>query len=512
VGRHSWLPLAAAAAALAVSFMLISRGPDERGQGGPQLEAGIFPEQGRTVTAPPAEVLAATSEILPAASSATGHLADRRSPLVRLPWNAIALVADDRDPLTKAAIFALGEFLSGQVPHPLVGESTEEDSVCIVPLDGRALPLQVHRLLRIRTRDRVGGERPGGRLEARLEVEVLDARQQSATGATGRLAAGGVREIAFTVRHRSGPVEATVAGDWASWYAGVGRHLAGAILAEAIPGEGPTPLPADGLGYAGRYAGWKGIVPLQYTHEVVRWEGAFQEPLIRGWAGRIMGTEVVYRQRTISTLVHFRNFLESHGWKNLDWKPEGRSHWTRGKSDDIDHLLAVRTRSGWALAAWLDNPDGERLRRRWITTLRDGGVDPAAAAWLRRYVAAGVFSDAEVEILAASDDPRDRVALAAAGGGSADDALLASWVGYCEGLGERPDADPQAALRPGDTWDRRPSLAVAGDACFLLVSDGRLAEATWREDGVTRRVQWFLGEGVELPGLTVNPDGMLGSR
>jgi hypothetical protein len=369
--RNSALPIISAA--LLVAFLLIrmeSLPTAAPGCAGPELVSGIFrlTKQARLRLASAA--LAAGNEVTvaappsPAAASAAS-------------FRVVVVSAEDHEPLTAALVLGLAERL------------TENGSAVLIDtLSERPLQLPADRVLSVATRHAELPAAPGGACAAELTVvDRLLAFPAGSPAAAAQPALSGPITARFALSHHStgagGPPPA-----WGAWYAGIGRGMAEAVLARIAPGgvpplHGPEGAPRGDLEARPE---WPSPLPSPPFIEPLRWFGALQQDLVRGWIGEIAGLDSIDEhgehlasiERLERALTKARVVKEA-AWTLDEHSSSERRMWNR----DPDCLLATRRADGWDVLLWQQRPGIVALYRSWVDEAAAGS--PGARARLALY-------------------------------------------------------------------------------------------------------------------------------
>lgn len=386
--RNAALPLLATFVLVAaVIGLLLNQTRVQPGQGGPELSPGILSlakkERQRVASAPLAD----------AVTTVTGAEADPNA----TPWRVVVLAAGDQHPLTRALVLGLGEQLFNRNVIPVIVPEDTRPTLFTLPAD---------RVLTVRQRSGEPAQLPGAALTCMLDVVETVPRLPADHPGAGLQAGAPFAARSWTVEHRDG---GSRGASWATWYAGLGRHLADAVLAKvAGPAQtGPQP-----------FAGWTAadgplIEPPQADAKafgttrinVLAWSAAFQTALVRGWVGVIASPTFRQTDGTeIPGLAVLEDRMRRGGWTEQPQALEQTAHpkaidrvWTktiagRGGPDLApgtpvpDQAWAVSARShgtGWLVCAWQERPGAAALYQQWATAARAG--DAAALARVKAH-------------------------------------------------------------------------------------------------------------------------------
>lgn len=366
--RNSLVPLAAAIVLFAGGLLLI-RPTVDRGQGGPEVNAGILrlPKRDpiRTAAAPLAGSTAAKLE----------HGA-RDDGL----WRIVVVAGDDRQPTTRAAMLALGEALFA------AGMIAVMDPVLSASEPTPPLPLPADRVIRVATRESDIAATPAGTWRASVAFTVSEPRLPTGHPADGLQPPPAMNETLVLVDHEGRPAAGEAPG-WPQRWAATGRGIVTAMLGALLPPSG-LKRPEGQLG-----ADWGSPLPFPPTTPEMRWSGSFQHDLIRGWSGRINGRSVIGKTGATEPAAAPLLRLLPRG----DWQPapgEGRwQQWARLR-DGHRQCFAIRDDGdGWTCTMWIERPDVAGLVDAWLKAATGG--DAAAAGHLRRLLATPALPEAQ---------------------------------------------------------------------------------------------------------------------
>ncbi|MCX8039096.1 MAG: hypothetical protein N3B15_00745 [Planctomycetota bacterium] len=356
MGR-SLLPLLLVAVIVAVGLAAIWPRV-ERGQGGPAVYPGILrlpaKDPIRTAAAP---LSGSTVAEVQGAGRDDGQ------------WRVVLLLGEDREPLTRAVMLALGEalFQAGVVAvlDPLLPASE--------PAPPLALPAD--RVVRIATLAARGTEDRRAAWSASVRLALSEPRLPDDHPLAAQQPAPLASPLLVRVQHEGGPAAGSDP-PWPERWAAAGRAIAAAFLAATTPPGGPR-VPELHPGVA-----WETPLPLPPLTPEVRWHGAFQHALIRGWVGRIAGRRVLTREgREESADAPFIRLLARGAWQALPaegaWRLWERLH------DGQRQWCALRDDGdGWTVTVWHLHPDPQRRLEQWLAEAQAG--DRAASARLER--------------------------------------------------------------------------------------------------------------------------------
>ncbi|MFW5845899.1 MAG: hypothetical protein ACOCXJ_06710 [Planctomycetota bacterium] len=451
------------------------------GSDGPQLSAGLY--EGREGVAVPSY----DSDTLPVVVALEAlqegleglvpvrPLTDRRLGLEMVGWQATALVAEDTHALTRAAIKGLAERLSGAL---LPGQDLELEPtrpadyrvVTIVPVAGEPVPIPVERVLRVRTRSADLSAGPAGASTAELLVSLHDPRHPSVP----LQSAAGIRAGFWRLRMRS-PGSDAAGLVWPRWYASIGRHLADSLL-DAAGASGSAPCNWQATDFQQRHGDWQDAVPVQPRHELVHWQAAWQQPLVRGRQGVVYGSAGTDRQdRPVPAEDAIAAILERGGWQRIIDEPAQR-RWAIERAEGLQHVAIWRRDYGWEVGAWQQLPEAADRLETWRAAAT-GPDATGARQHLRRHLLAPGLDELQGRGLAEALDPdfsADAAVLGRLPQASSRSQALAQQVDWLRGVtgGSRDQAPPM----DGATVARLPVIGAlgAGLAALLPVQDRRM--------------------------------------
>lgn len=328
--RNSLLPIAAALLLVAIGALLI-RPTVERGQGGPEVRPGILRLPKRDPLRTTAVPLAGRTTAALALGSADPH-----------PWQVVVVMGDDREPTTRAAMLALGEelFQAGVVAV------LEPQLAAADPAP--PLPLAADRVIRVATRAARIGPGPLDPWQATVAFAIAQPRPPADHPGLGLLPPPALAPTVIIVEH-DGQLAAGAAADWPGRWAATGRSIAQAMLATLRP---------DGVRRAERpSADWGTHLPLPPTTPELRWHGAFQHELTRGWTGRIVGRTVATRDGGSEAAVEpLLRLLKRGAWEELAGAGPWRQ-WSRLRDGQQQRFAVHDDGDGWTATMWIERPD-----------------------------------------------------------------------------------------------------------------------------------------------------------
>lgn len=357
--RNSLLPLVIAVVIFAVGLLLIRPNVD-RGQGGPEVHAGIL-------RLPKRQPLRTASLQLSGSTAATierGSKDDGR-------WRVVVVAGADREPATRAAMLALGEDLFAAdmiaIMDPMVGASEPSPP----------LPIPADRHILVATREAAIAETPQGEWRAVTTFTVSEPRLPDGHPGAALQPPTVLESTRIVVEHHGRPQ--TEGAGWPERWASTGRETAKAMLATLVGPAGlrrPTDHPPSD---------WGSPVPFPPTTSELRWQGCFQHDLVRGWVGRIDGLTVISRNgASEAACAPLTRLLDRGAWQPLE-RSGGWELWSRLRDGQRQWFAMRGEPYGWSLSMWCERPDAAGLVDGWLAQARTG--DAAAAERLRLALA-----------------------------------------------------------------------------------------------------------------------------
>lgn len=496
--KTSVLPLIAAAIVLSLGGLVIMRSfsLDAKGSGGPLLLSGIFPHTEDYLPSPDAQLMRWDQTTRPAQADDLqvipgARLRDARPGLENAPWEEVVLVAEDTHPATAATIRALAEIITGQHESSVrPWQTTRYPVVILNPLDGEALPIGCHRMLRIASSGSTADDR-SDRMQVQVVVAMQDLQPLAGLEAAWKLwPASSVADRAVVIEH-SNHAEPSVG--WGQRYAFTGRAIAEAALSELSDGDILAP-DVDGLSLTDIHGAWDDEIPQQPNHDVIRWYASVQAPLIRGWVGTIFGDTVLYRGRQSDAMGVFASHLARGEWQSMHEAPSDRNlqegRWRNQRSGSLPRLWAQRGRHGWDVHALQAHDNAGALHRQWLQQAQAG--DHAARVQLRRHLLTPGLDEesraaARAFLRENTPDLLEIAMLAETEDAQADEQFVRDWARYISGRSQQgPEGDASSMAwminAEGGPWDGRPVLAYAAGTPILLRMAGDQPWITWRDE------------------------------
>lgn len=524
--RNSWIPMMALAATAVIAVILVSS-DYEHGRVGPAIYPGIYPTTERFV--PSLDGLTVATEAVDGAPLAYREERDRRLGLEVVPWDELCIALEDHHPLTKSVAKGLAEDLTGFLARNGADGVTPADAIAplviILPTDEfPKLPMAVRRVLRVRTLSPAGAAFMEGAIEQPREV-VVEVGQHDAVGPavarrTGMATVGSVRERHVHIRAQVPAVDA--ATPWPSWHATVGRAIAARALRELHDGDPPerpwdeaadrtTAVLSRHHAFPAREElAWEEVAPDPPHSSVDRWYGVYQLPLVRGWDGAIVGTEVpVVKKGVVKPTIEVLAEVMGKGkWQEPERSDE-RWLWRANEDGDFGYAIADAADWGWRLSVIQRHPRQAKILEAWLAAAADG--DAVSRGQLRRHLlAAGLPSewrDRAAELLRADPDAADLALLGLRDDASERERKAAQAVAWVRGLpvSERPGSWPDGAA--AGTWDGRPTLVALPEGGAVVARDAAGAVMLWWRVG-ERSPRYGLGEdALVAAGITLGEAG-----
>lgn len=335
--RNSMMPMVLVLVVVAASVLLL-RSESKPGLNGPDLFPGIF-------RLPKKDKFHVDSAALMSTNTVTG---DRAVPVNRgESWRVVQVVAKDHHALTRSVALALGEQLTG---HGCV--------TLIAPVDSPAFPLGVARIITIATDQAEIPTVLGGEARATVRVSSQLARLPEGHPAATLLPhPEGVTSTAFTIAHHT--AAATGVAGWPNWWAALGRGVAATVVGHLAPGGLPAvvdPTTRAWLPTLMPMADWGTALGQAPTTERLRWDFAFQEPLVRGWIGHVTGLTAPDRSGVEKpTLDQLLDRMTSGKWEPVgvtDPDKPGIRLFTRTHEGRSEWFSIAPRETGWSVACW----------------------------------------------------------------------------------------------------------------------------------------------------------------
>jgi hypothetical protein len=370
--KNSLVPVVGVLLTTVVAVMLASGGASQ-GEGGPSVNPGIFafPKKSWQRQQPAAVVDTPVVEGMQGGGQA---------------WRIVQINGADADPFTRTVALGFAEELTqrglvavlnpapmktGEVrpePLPLPPDVvlTVRGSASRPAMSGQAVDLQVTVVVET---PRPGSDHPAARLLPTLGV-----------------APGG----AVSVRLQTTPMVA----DWPAWYAGLGHAVAGAVSERlAVPASLPTEVAAAAiqavawddalLGLPPRSPASAGRLPSPPQGDVVVDLVPFQQPLVRGWIGRLSPVPLAGRDgEDRQPIDGLRKRLKKGEWSEQPAPAGTLALWSR---DDrgLTRLISLRPQGDRVeFVEWQERPDAGAIYQHWAQVAAGSSTAAALAATL----------------------------------------------------------------------------------------------------------------------------------
>ncbi len=531
--KNSFVPMILLALMMASIPFCVSMNA-QGGMNGPKIDVGYFRgKDPRPVASTPLQAtntVEAPSHFVPLFPST-----DERLGLEQISWHNTALLAGDDLPLTRSVVRGMAELLTGALSTPDTTFDMPFHNVCLLPIDGKPLPLPFRRIVRFRQIDpQPLPQQPGHPIAVRFAVELFDV---VSTHKTQLRRPAGIKSSSFELVHESKSV--TEQRVWAPWFAGVGRNIAHAIFVELNGGTDPVPLEWQYNDMQSIHDCWVdesigngsiSLVPDQPVHSVATWFGSWEEPLVRGWTGAIIGTVFTHKNVTKAADEFFIDHLSKGNWRHADIIPpewevqDGSRRWLNARDKHLSNLLMHPGAESWILEAWQQDIDVSETVHAWLVDAAAG--DSEARRHVRQHLLSrGLPQELRIRMQAVLRENAsfvEQVMLGALDGATSQEKNMASYASWIRGVSDAAPMEwpkQEAAFE----WDGAPKLCVLADKHIgiLLHQKQRVFhnEITRAErfqlwhrqaDGTAHRINLHIGDndcdGVTLS-LTNNEDG-----
>jgi hypothetical protein len=344
--RNSLMPMVLVVIVGLLAFVAL-RSDTKPGVNGPDLHPNIFRLPTKEKFRVESAVLQSTNQV-----QVEGQPPANRSE----SWRVVLVVAKDRHALTRSTVLGMGERLT---THGCVA--------IFAPLDAPSFPMGVNRVITIATDE--ASQIPtmlGGEARATMRITTLLARLPEGHPAAPLLPhPEGATSAAMTITHHT-PAQSGIAG-WPNWWAALGRGVADTVIAHLAPGGLPAvvdPETKKWLPTLMPLADWGTALPQPPTTERLRWDFAFQEPLVRGWVGHVTGLTSPDRSGVEKpTLDQLLARMKSGGWEEVGAK--GVQMFTRTQEGHTDWFSITSREAGWSVAWWQERSGMPDLMSDW---------------------------------------------------------------------------------------------------------------------------------------------------
>jgi len=362
--RNSVMPMILVVAVVVLG-VLAMRSQGKPGLNGPDLHPGIFRLPKKDKFHVDSAVLTSTNQVKP----------EGQSPANRgESWRVVLVVAKDRHPFTRSIVLALGEILTGH------------GSVTIfAPVDAPNFPLGVNRVITIATEDAQIPATLGGEAHATVRVSSALARLPVGHPAEPLLPhAEGTTGTVFSIMHQTAAQSGVTA--WANWWAALGRGVAGTLLEQLAPGGLPAVVDAETKKWLPTMAlaDWGTALTQPPTTDRLRWDFAFQEPLVRGWVGHVTGLTAPDRSGVEKpTIDQLLERMTAGKWEEVGTPGVRVFSRSPGPEAPTEWFSIIGSEGGWAVAWWQERRGAPALLSDWAKAAATG--DQAAAHLLHAH-------------------------------------------------------------------------------------------------------------------------------
>lgn len=347
--RNSVMPMVLVVVVALVAFVAL-RSDTKPGVNGPDLHPNIFRLPTKEKFRVESATLQSTNQV-----QVEGQPPANRSE----SWRVVLVVAKDRHPLTRSTVLGLGERL------------TTHGSIAIfAPLDAPTFPMGVNRVITVATdaTDETA-QIPttlGGEARATMRVTTQLARLPEGHPVAPLLPhPEGSTTAALTISHHT-PKQSGASG-WPNWWSAVGRGVADTVIAQLAPGGLPAVVDSQTKKWLPTLmplADWGTALPQPPTTERLRWDFAFQEPLVRGWVGHVTGLTSPDRSGVEQpTLDQLLARMKTGTWEEVGTK--GLRMFTRTQDGHTDWFSITSREAGWAVAWWQERRGMPELMSDW---------------------------------------------------------------------------------------------------------------------------------------------------
>lgn len=372
--RNSVMPVILVVA-MVVAVVLAMRTESKPGLNGPDLHPGIFRLPKKDKFHVDSATLTSTNQVRQ----------DGQSPADRgESWRVVLVVAKDRHPLTRSTVLGLGERLTA---HGAI--------TIFAPVDAPAFPLGVSRVISVTTEEAQIPGTLGGEARATLRVSSHLARLPAGHPAAPLLPhPEGTPGTVFTITHHTA-AQTGIAG-WPSWWAAIGRGIAGTVLATLAPAGPAAVVDATVETERSRWlptlmplADWGSALTQPPTTDRLRWDFAFQEPLVRGWVGHVTGLTAPDRGGVEKpTLDQLLERMSAGKWEEAaltSTEPAGARVFSRKPGPEAlsEWFSITAADNGWSVAWWQERSGAPALIAEWAKAAAAG--DQGAARLLHAH-------------------------------------------------------------------------------------------------------------------------------
>jgi hypothetical protein len=176
----------------------------------------------------------------------------------------------------------------------------------------------------------------------------------------------------LTITHHTA-AQSGVAG-WPNWWAALGRGLADTVISHLAPGGLPPVVDAESrklLANMVPLADWGTALSMPPTTERLRWDFAFQEPLVRGWVGHVTGLTSPDRSGVEKpTIDQLLDRMTAGKWEEA--KADGVRLFSRKLEDRTEWFSITSREAGYAVAWWQERSGIVALAEQWQRAAKVG--------------------------------------------------------------------------------------------------------------------------------------------
>ena len=592
--RNSFLPLIMTALVAFAAYLLIPAG-DGMGADGPELFSGILRLPKNQAKMVPSATLAVEQSVHVTVP------ATRVPGLEPDAWRVVTIANDDGLPLTRAVTLALAEELTkrgavavidafGQAPLPMPADRVLRVATLSADQPGER-PRALNAIIRIRQEPiALPAGHPAVALQGasgvpvfeftiahRSEPDTSPPRWATWYAGVGRAVASAALEplgvavdlpsewdrprvvvAAVDQRRYRRPgflwllvaVPLMIAARWWAWRRLPVDHptrarrfawlrpvlLAGGLIAGALlladPVRGPaiaSPSVSDGA--------WAKHLPIPPQMEVLRWSGACEDDLVRGWTGRVIGKTTFDRaSRPIPAIQPVLKLLAKYDvepgtespvtdrWQEQSAPGSAVRTFARHK-DGAEELFSIaEDATGWDCVLWQELTRPATEIDQWTTAATEPDTARAARRRLRRHLLsprlpADQFAEA-VAVLRRDPDAAEVAMLAETSVATEGEKRFAHAARWCLGREAEPpsvtDAEPPWKVVPLGmpvVMSSRPCLLQVGESYILVLAGAKgagLVIARSAAGSARKKLTTEVPFAMTLPGggtLTITPTG-----
>jgi hypothetical protein len=374
--RNSLLPILLLLLTVGASLWLI-RGGVERGAGGPAVYPGIF------------KLPVKIDKMTPSAQLQGNTTHQGQAPAGASDWRIFLVSGDDGLPLTNTALLALGE------------ELTRRGCIAVLEPGGHEafepLPLAADVNLRLTTMAESLPTGGPGAIAFTTSIQVIPTRVPAGHPA-GRWFPDlpDAPASTVTIAHSSTP---SAHPAWPSWYAAIGRAVAGELIATL-----GTPKEVTDTAAHIRETAWVlptqtseaspfGRIPAPPQGDVLERRVPFQHPFVRGWIGYFSPVPVTTHDGgKRAPRDELLRRLERGGWNQGPKDGDTLIYTKDDKQTDGSDIHRALTITGEQVIEWQERPHPTALWQTWQEAAKAGNAE-AAAQLARHRTTAGIPAD-----------------------------------------------------------------------------------------------------------------------